>query len=42
VRALQFRCPLEALRDGYNEIRIQQPTAQPAQQVIWAEIRIEP
>ncbi len=41
-RALQFRCPLEALLDGYNEIRIAQPVEQPAQQVIWAEIRIDP
>jgi hypothetical protein len=42
ARAIQFECPLDALKDGYNELRLQQHTNQPEQQVVWAEIRIEP
>ena len=42
VRAVQLICPLDALKDGYNEIHIQQHPEQPEQQIIWAEIRIEP
>lgn len=42
ARAAQFACPLDALKDGYNEIRIQQRPEQPEQQIIWAEIQIEP
>jgi len=30
------------LKDGYNELRIQQPAEQPEQQLIWAELRINP
>ncbi|MFO7976027.1 MAG: hypothetical protein R6V12_15490 [Candidatus Hydrogenedentota bacterium] len=42
VRAVQFSCPLNALKDGYNEVRIQQHAGQSEQQIVWAEIRIEP
>jgi len=42
ARAARFNCPLSALKDGYNELRIQQPAEQPAQQLIWAELRINP
>ncbi|HQE83170.1 MAG TPA: hypothetical protein PLM14_09225 [Candidatus Hydrogenedentes bacterium] len=42
VRAVQFTCPLDALKDGYTEIHIQQRPEQPEQELIWAEIRIEP
>ncbi|MEA3365050.1 MAG: hypothetical protein U9Q79_05365, partial [Candidatus Hydrogenedentes bacterium] len=42
VRAVRFACPLNALKDGYNEVRIQQHAEHLEQQIIWAEIRIEP
>lgn len=42
VRALQFDCPVAAMKPGYNEVRIKQQPGQPEQQVIWAELRIEP
>jgi hypothetical protein len=42
ARALQFDCPLRALKEGYNEVTITQPANQAEQQIVWAEIRIEP
>jgi hypothetical protein len=42
VRVVQFACPLSALKDGYNEVSIRQSTDSPAQQIVWAEIRIVP
>ena len=40
-RAVRFRCPLEALRAGENEM-ILQPTTGETQRLIWAELRYEP
>ena len=42
ARAVVFACPLDALRDGYNEIRIHQSDDLTEQQVVWAELRIDP
>jgi hypothetical protein len=42
ARALRLACPLVALTDGYNELRLQQPAGQPAQQIVWVELAIEP
>jgi hypothetical protein len=42
VRALKLACPLDAVRTGSNDLTVQQPAGQPAQQVVWVEIRIEP
>jgi len=42
ARAIQAGCPLETVRDGYNEVRIVQLEGQAEQQVVWAEIRIDP
>lgn len=42
VRAVRFPCPLEALRDGYNELHIRQTDGTAAQQIVWVEIRLEP
>jgi hypothetical protein len=42
VRALKLACPLDAVRAGYNDLTLQQPAGQPAQQVVWVELRIEP
>lgn len=39
VRAVQFACPLDAIKDGYNEVTIQ---GQPGQQIVWAQLRIVP
>ncbi|MCP4644229.1 MAG: hypothetical protein GY851_27550 [bacterium] len=42
ARAVQFACPMAAVKDGYNEIAIKQTASQPGQQLVWAEIRVEP
>ena len=42
VRALKLPCPLDAVRAGRNDLFLQQPAGQPAQQLVWVEIRIEP
>lgn len=41
ARAVSFECPLDALKDGYNDIQIKQKEGPPEQQIVWAEIRIE-
>ncbi len=40
ARAVQFTCPPKFVQAGYNEIRIQQSGGD-AQQIIWAEIRVD-
>ena len=40
VRGVCFECPLEALKDGSNQVRIKQLSPEPDQELIWAEIRI--
>ena len=42
VRAVRFACPLDALQDGYNVLRIGQVDGSAAQQIVWVEIRTEP
>ncbi len=42
ARAVRFLCPLTGVRDGYNAVRIQQTPGQPAQQIAWVELRIDP
>lgn len=39
VRAIAFECPLDAVKDGGNVFAVQQPAGQ---QIIWAEVRVEP
>ena len=42
TRVLQFACPLTALRDGLNTLRVSQlPGAEP-QRLVWVELRLEP
>jgi hypothetical protein len=42
VRAVQFECPLDSVRDGYNDLHVQQQPDQTEQQIVWAELRVEP
>jgi len=42
IRAAQFECPLSGVREGYNQARIKQNPNQSEQQIVWAELRIEP
>ena len=42
ARAVCFDCPLAALTDGCATLSIRQTEGQPAQQIVWAEIRIDP
>ena len=41
-RAVQFKCPAGALKDGYNVAAIKQTNDGPDQQIVWAELRIQP
>ncbi len=40
ARALQFDCPVATLKSGYNDFAVKQSADTPAQQVVWAELRI--
>lgn len=42
ARALRFACPLPSLKDGYNDVLFRQVGEAPAQQIVWAEIRVVP
>lgn len=42
VRALLFECPLSAVTDGYNTIRVSNVTDGPSQEIVWAELQIRP
>jgi hypothetical protein len=42
VRAVRFACPLDAVKDGHNVLRIGQVDGSAAQQIVWVEIRMEP
>ncbi len=42
VRAVRFFCPLDSVESGYNVLHITQAENQPAQQVVWVEIRVDP
>jgi hypothetical protein len=39
---LQFECPRDAVKEGYNKVHIKQQTGAVGQQIIWAEIRVAP
>ena len=41
ARAVRFTFPLDAVKDGNNELHVQQETGLP-QQIVWAEICVEP
>jgi len=41
VRAVRFPCPLDAVKDGYNELGLRQASGIAAQQIVWVEIRLE-
>jgi hypothetical protein len=40
-RIVYFDCPLAAIKDGYNTMRIKQKEAANEQKIVWAESRIE-
>jgi len=42
IRAIQFDCPIPDMKEGYNHLRIKQQPNQTEQQIIWAELRIDP
>ena len=42
ARAVQVECPMTAVKSGNNEIAIKQTGNQTPQQIVWAEIRVEP
>jgi len=42
ARAVRFPCPFEAVKDGYNELRIRQVDQSAAQQIVWVEMRVDP
>jgi len=42
VRAVRFPCPLDAVKDGYNELNIRQVAGSTAQSIVWVEVRVEP
>ena len=42
ARAIEFKCPIKAIKDGYNIAEIKQVNSGADQQIIWAELRITP
>jgi len=42
ARALRLSCPLAAVCAGTNELALRQAEGQPAQQIVWVELRLEP
>jgi len=42
VRAIRFPCRLEDIRDGFNELHVRQVGGEAAQQIVWAELRLDP
>ncbi len=42
AHVVRFACPLDALRDGYNQLTVGQPAGTPSQLIVWVEMRIEP
>lgn len=42
ARAVRFACPLTAVRDGYNTLRVRQTPGQAPQTIVWVELRIDP
>jgi len=41
ARAVRFPCPLDAVKDGYNQLNIRQVGGTAAQQIVWVEICLE-
>jgi hypothetical protein len=42
ARASRFPCPVEALREGYNEVQVRQLPGEPEQTIVWVELWIQP
>ena len=42
VRAVRFECPLAAVKDGYNAVRISTTPEGTDQELVWAELQIRP
>ena len=42
AQVIRFKCPKEAIKDGYNFVSIQQNPGTPSQQIVWIEMRVEP
>lgn len=42
ARVICFQCPLESLREGYNEVKIRQKPGAPFQRIVWVELRAYP
>ncbi len=42
ARGVRFPCPLGAVKEGYNQLRIRQVSGNPGQQLVWVEIRLDP
>jgi hypothetical protein len=42
VRAVGFPCPVAAVNDGYNELKVRQTDENAGQRIVWVEIRVEP
>lgn len=42
ARAVRFRCPRSALRQGYNAVKVVQTPGQREARIVWAEIQIDP
>ncbi len=42
VRAIRFPCPIAAIEDGTNDLRIRQVDGSVAQRIVWIEVRLDP
>jgi len=42
VRAVRFPCPLDAVRDGYNQLSFHQRDGAAAGRIVWVELRVDP
>jgi hypothetical protein len=42
ARAVRFSCPLDAMREGYNELSLRQIIGADEQKIVWIELRVEP
>lgn len=42
ARAVRFLCPVGAVQDGYNELRLRQLKGTDGQRIVWVELRVEP
>ncbi|NLV44504.1 MAG: hypothetical protein GXY07_08405, partial [Candidatus Hydrogenedentes bacterium] len=42
VRALCFECPLSAVTDGYNTVRVGRTQEGQPQEIVWAELQMRP